>query len=206
MFVYQTEKTETLPFIRMLKEKSVVLDFEGFRHQKNTFIVKELAITNSDNSDYLIFLPPVNFSSLPKSEQKAYNWLTNYLHGLHWDSGDYLYLNLNQIIQSFVLRNPNAVFYAKGKEKADFLSNYLDRKVVNLDDLGCPRVEQLYFKNFVNCNKHLPHHNSKNHYALKKSKAFFDWLKNECQQRASGESGDIHISKFSSLCLDDTRK
>ena len=183
----------------MLKERSVVLDFERFRHQKNTIILKELA-----NS--LIFLPPVNFNSLPKSEQKAYNWLTNYLHGLHWDSGDYLHLNLNQIIQSFVLRNPNAIFYAKGKEKADFLSKYLDRKVVNLDDLGSPRVEQLYFKNFVNCNKHLPHHNSKNHCALKKSKAFYDWSKSECQQRASGENGDIHISKFSSLCLDDTRE
>ena len=118
MFLYQTEETETLPFIRMLKERSVVLDFEGFRHQKNTFIVKELAITNSDYSDSLIFLPPVNFNSLPKSEQKAYNWLTKYLHGLHWDSGNYLNLKLNQIIQSFVLRNPNAIFYAKGKDKA----------------------------------------------------------------------------------------
>ena len=55
LFVYQTEKTETLPFIRMLKEKSVVVDFEGFRHQKNTFIVKELAITTSDYSDSLVF-------------------------------------------------------------------------------------------------------------------------------------------------------
>ena len=121
MFVYQTEETETLPFIRMLKERSVVLDFEGFRHQKNTFILKELAIITSDFSDSLIFLPPVNFNSIPKSEQKAYNWLTNLLHGLHWDSGDYLYLNLNQIIQSFVLRNPNIICYSKGKEKADFL-------------------------------------------------------------------------------------
>ena len=74
------------------------------------------------------------------------------------------------------------------EKKADFLSKYLDHKLVNHDDLGCPRVEQLYFKNFVNCSKHLPHHNSKNHCALKKSKAFYDWLKNECQQRASGES------------------
>ena len=72
----------------MLKERLVVLDFEGFRHQKNTFIVKELAITTSDYSDSLIFLPPVNFNSLPKPEQKAYNWLTNFLHRLHWDSGD----------------------------------------------------------------------------------------------------------------------
>ena len=124
MFVYQTEETEDLPFIRMLKEKSVVLDFEGFRHQKNTFIVKELAITTSDYSDSLIFLPPVNFNSLPKSEQKAYNWLDKLFgHGLHWDSGDYLYLNLNQIIQCFVLRNPNAVFYAIGKKKLIFYPN-----------------------------------------------------------------------------------
>ena len=160
----------------------------GFRHQNNSFLVKELAIPTSDYSDSLIFLPPVDFQSLPKSEQKAFNWLTDYSHGLHWDRGNYLYLNLNQIIQKFVLRNPNAIFYAKRKEKAEFLSKYLDRKVVNLDDLGCPRVENLYFKIFVNCNKHLPHHISKNHCALKKLKAFDDWLKNECQQRASGES------------------
>ena len=71
LFVYQTEETETLPFIRMLKERSVVLDCDEFRHQKNTFIVKELAITTSDYSGSLIFLAPVNFNSLPKSEQKA---------------------------------------------------------------------------------------------------------------------------------------
>ena len=95
-------------------------------------------------------------------------------------SGDYLYLNhLNQIIQSVVLRNPGATFYAKGKEKADFLAQYLDRRVENLHDLGCPRVENLHYNKISNCCKHIPHYNSKNHCALKKSKAFFDWLKNE---------------------------
>ena len=81
---------------------------------------------------------------VPKLEQKAYNWLTNYLQGLHWENGDYLYINLNQILQSFVLINPGAVIYAKGKEKTE-LAKYLDRKIENLDDLGCPRVENLYF-------------------------------------------------------------
>ena len=71
LFVYQTEETETLPFIGMLKVRQVVLDCEGFRHQKNTFIVKELAITISDYSDSLIFLPPVNFNSITKILQLA---------------------------------------------------------------------------------------------------------------------------------------
>ena len=53
---------------------------------------------------------------LPKLEQKVYNWLRNHLYGLHRENGDYLYINLNQILQSFVLRIPSAVFYAKGKK------------------------------------------------------------------------------------------
>ena len=93
-----------------------MLDVEGIRYKKNVFVVKELAITTSDYSDRLIFLPPVNFKILPKPEQKAYNWLTNYLHDLHWQNGDYLYINLNQILQSFVVRNPSAIFYAKRKK------------------------------------------------------------------------------------------
>ena len=157
----------------MLSERSVVLDLEGFRYKKNTFLLKVLAITTADYSDSLIFLPPVSFDSLTKLERKAYSWLTNYLHGLHWDSCDYLYLNLNQIIQSVVLRIPRATFYAKGKEKADFLAHYLDRRVENLDDLGCPRVENLHYNRFSNCCKHIPHYNSKNLSALKKIQSLF---------------------------------
>ena len=104
----------------MLGERSVVLDVEGFRYKKNAFVVKELAITPSDYSDRLIFLPPVNFNILPKLEQKAYNWLTNYLHGLHWENGDYLYINLNQILQSFVLRIPVPFFTLKEKKRQNF--------------------------------------------------------------------------------------
>ena len=184
----------------MLKEKSIVLDLEGFRCRKNNFIVKELAITTSDYSDFFIFLPPASFNSLPKSEQKAYSWLTNNLRGIHWVSGDYLFSNLNQIIQSFVLRNSNAIFYAKGKEKADLLAKYLDRKVVNLDELGCLRIQS-----YPACNRYSHHNHSRNHCALKKSKAFFDWLKNE-QQRESNDVGDVPISKFSVMCLDESRE
>ena len=91
------------------------------------------------------------------------------------------------------MRNPGAVFYAKGKEKTEFLAKYLDRKVEKLNDLGCPWVEKLFFKNYLKCNRHIPHYNSRNHCASKKSKVFYDWLKNE-QQREINESGDIPIT------------
>ena len=66
---------------------------------------------------------------MPKAEQKAYNWLTNYLQRNQWESRDFLYLNIKLIIQSFVLRNSNAVIYAKAKEKTEFLAKYLDEKL-----------------------------------------------------------------------------
>ena len=59
----------------------------------------------------------MTFIVLPKLEQKAYNWLTIYLHSLHWENGDYLYIKLNQILQIFVLRNPSAVFQKKRKDR-----------------------------------------------------------------------------------------
>ena len=163
----------------MLSKRSVMLDLEGFRSKKNAFLVEDLALTISEYSDRLIFLPPVIFNILRKLEQKAYSRLAKYLHGIHWENGDYLSINLNQILQSFVLRKPIAVFYAKGKEKTEFLAKYLDRKSENLDDLGSPWVENLNFKNHPSCNRHIPHYNSRNPCALKKSKVFYDWLKNE---------------------------
>ena len=86
----------------------------------------------------------MNFNVLPKLEQKAYNWLKIYLYGLPWENDDYLYLNLKQILWSFVLRNHCGVSYAKGKEKTDFLAKYLDQKIENLDGLSCPRVKNIY--------------------------------------------------------------
>ena len=113
----------------MFSEQSVVLHSKGFRYRKDNFIVKELAITTLDHSDSQNFLPPVLFSSLLKLEQKVCNWLTKTLHGVHWESGKNLYLNLNQTVQNFNLRNPNAVFYIKGKENIELLAKYLDQKL-----------------------------------------------------------------------------
>ena len=119
----------------------------------------------------------MKFNILPNLEQKANNWLTIFVHGLHWENGHYFYINLNQILQSFVLRNPSAVFYVEGKEKTEILAKYLDQKIEKLDDLGCPRIEKSYCKNYPSCNIYIPQYNSRNHCTLKQSKVPYDWLK-----------------------------
>ena len=128
----------------MLKLRPVVLDIEGFRHKKSGFIVKELSVCSRNYSDTVSFLPPSSFNILSSSEQKSYQWISKFLHCLAWESGDYTYCYLQQIIRSIKLRFTFAEFYAKGTEKkADTLKKLLQRDVINFEMLLCPKVENL---------------------------------------------------------------
>ena len=68
----------------MLKTRAVVLDFEGFRHKKSGFIIKELAVFTENYTDTVSFLPPASFNTLSLGEQKSYRWVSKFLHGLPW--------------------------------------------------------------------------------------------------------------------------
>ena len=101
----------------MLKLRPVVLDVEGFRHKKSGFIIKELSVCTHDYSDTVSFRPLSSFNILSSSEQKSYQWVSKFLHGLAWESGDYPYCYLQQIIQSIKLRFPFAIFMQKELKK-----------------------------------------------------------------------------------------
>ena len=49
----------------MLNSEIVVLDFEGFRHKKTGFIIKEISICSNNYSDTILFLPPVPYNHFP---------------------------------------------------------------------------------------------------------------------------------------------
>ena len=72
----------------MLKLRPVVLDIEGFRQKKSGFIIEELSVCSHIYSDTVSFLLPSSFNILSSSEQKSYQWVSKFLHGLAWESGD----------------------------------------------------------------------------------------------------------------------
>ena len=186
----------------MLKSRAVVLDFEGFRN-KSGFLVKEVAIATDNFIDIISFLPPNSYRTLSSSDQKSYQWVSKFLHGLLWETGEYPYCYLQQIIDSIILRFTLAVFYAKGKEKTSTLTE-LQKNVINLETLSCPKVEHLkLYRATPICNLHAlscPKRQKSRHCARKKAPLFYHWLMNESTSRED-KSVSLQVSLSPSLTV-----
>ena len=144
------------------------------------------------------FLPPTSYSELTAQQKQYFSWLSRNLHGIDWDIGNYPYIYLTQIIQSVRLRNPSAIFYAKGAEKVKFLSELLQCPVIDLNSLECPSISVNYFTQ--NCQNHSKGKNIFNKHCAKEKAIFsFNWLTIE---RGIDENGDSVVTEFNNLCLD----
>ena len=147
----------------------------------------------------VFFSPPSKFSDLTDPQKTSINWLSKNLHGLNWNSENYPYIYLTQFLQSVRLRNPRAVYYAKGLEKSQLLSELLDSPVIDLNTLECPNISYNFFT--VNCRNHSSTQRGvfNNHCAREKTCFYFDWLTNE---REIDESGSTLVSEFDYLRID----
>ena len=153
------------------------------------------------------FLSPTSFSKLFSGERRSYSWLSKNLHGLNWDTGDYPYLNLQQILDSIALRFPLANFYAKWTEKTETLQIPLKMDGINIEILLIQKIYNLnFFHKTIICILHVfncPKLQRSKHCARKKATFFYLWLTNESMVR---ESSTVFTScelvpKFSGLQL-----
>ena len=112
----------------------VVLDIECIENN----IVKELVYKDGQTVGYS-FLPPKTLKPTSQS-----SWCTKYLHGINWSSGYEKYTEFEKILKN--LEATEAEFFAKGYEKCKILSEFLETKIINLDDYDCPKVQFLIFK------------------------------------------------------------
>ena len=134
--------------------------------------IKELAYYK-DGVTYSYLLKPQT-KTLTNTEKCQNNWLQYNLHCLDWEVGFYDYQKVRlQLIQETI--DVDNVF-AKDLEKCQRLETFLERKVKNLEEFGCPKYEHL--KNFGGkctsagvCGKH----RSGNFCAEKQARAFGMW-------------------------------
>ena len=129
---------------------------------------------------------------------------------MSWNSGNYPNCFISQIFIAIKLRFLSGKFYAKGKEKTESLQTLLQKEVIDLDILSCPKFEEIVtpIKHFT-CDLHslyLPEKQKKRHCAQRKAQLYFYWLTLHANEPSSGEgsrfsSSSEFISKFDSRQL-----
>ena len=110
----------------------IVLDIE--LTEKN--IIKELGLFIDGSLQGFSFCPPKTFKP-----NKQTSWNTKLLHGIAWSCGKLDYEKLFAVF--YDIKVMNAQVFAKGLEKCRLLTNLLGQNVENLDDYGCPKIQEL---------------------------------------------------------------
>ena len=99
-------------------------------------ISKELGLFIDGSLQGFSFCPPKTFKP-----NKQTSWNTKHLHGIAWSSGKLDYEKLFAVFHDIKVKN--AEVFAKGLEKCRLLSSLLGQNLENLDDYGCPKLQDL---------------------------------------------------------------
>ena len=140
----------------------IVIDIE--LTEKN--IIKELGVFI--DGSVLSFCPPKTFKP-----NKQTTWNTRHLHGIAWSSGKLDYEKLFAVF--YDIKVMNAEVFAKGLEKCRLLTTLLGQTVENLDDYGCPKIQDLVTNSLWICSSYPFRHKTRLHCAERKAKVYGDW-------------------------------
>lgn len=138
---------------------SCVIDIQGFKGLKHTFILKEIAIITHDGMfQHFIIKPPYEFNCLPPKLQNQAKWLYNYHHGHQWNDG---YTSLNNIKQLFINIFKDKSIFINGKDKIKWILDTFDLDknnvmIYNIKEIDCPSLAQLrkIYLNLPRCISH----------------------------------------------------
>ena len=143
----------------------IVLDIE--LTDKN--IIKELGLFIVGSVQGFSFCPPETFKP-----SKQTTWNTRHLHGIAWSSGKLDYDKLFAVF--YDIKVMNIKVFAKGLEKSKLLTSLLGQNVENLDDYGCPKIQDLFKRNSLwNCSSYPFRQKTRLHCAERKAKVYGEW-------------------------------
>lgn len=115
----------------------VYIDILGFKTYKNRFICKELCLKHNDYVYHTLMKSPYIFNKVPRKYQIQAHWMTNYFHGLSYDSGETHPIELKQRIFPIV---QNKIVLVTSEDKKIWLEYFFREcgpiNCVSLDSLG----------------------------------------------------------------------
>lgn len=118
------------------------MDFQGFKNNRDRFVVKEVAIITKNIVFHdIVKTTPSPFSSLDFDHKKQAKWIIYNFHGLKWHWGSITFQELRKTIDPIL--NGKKVF-VKGESKVEWLEQILGLKwgickTINVEELNSAR-------------------------------------------------------------------
>ena len=135
-------------------------------------LIRELGVFIDGSVQGFSFCPPKSFKP-----NKQTTWKTNHLHGIACSSGKLEYEKLFAVF--YDMKVMIAEVFANGFEKCRLLTRLLGHNVENLDDYGCPKIQDLLGEGKLDsswiCSSYPFRHKTRLHCAERKAKVYGDW-------------------------------
>ena len=142
----------------------IVLDTE--LTDKNVF--KEVGVFTDGSLQGFSFCPPESVKP-----NKLTTWNISHLHEIAWSSGKLDYDKLFAVF--YDIKAMNAEVFAKGLEKCRLMTRLLGQNVEDLDDYGCPKVQDLVKTDSLwICSRYPFRRKTRLHCAERKAKVYGD--------------------------------
>lgn len=141
-----------------MQKYSVIIDVQGF-YYKRKFICKEFAYGNISTGECNSFIicPPVPWDYLSKRDKKSASWLTNCYHHISWYAGDIPYENTGTMLKNLLEKEEIDQIYVKGLQKFNWLKQFVQKRIIDLEDLNCPNMSSLLKFESDGCILHYEH-------------------------------------------------
>jgi hypothetical protein len=149
-----------------------VIDFEGYP-KKNRFIFKEFSLINVATLEFKHTF--IKCSDCYKYDRQA-RWLYKHYHKIPLKYGDISFTSFKKFFQTY-LCSSDTILLVKGEQKRKILSSLFNfDNIQNLEDLGCPKVQDIH-NPFGNRCLFKPHNSTDEyHCSFKKAQAFLFWF------------------------------
>lgn len=150
--------------------KAVIVDVQGFKDTKNTFIIKEFAILYDGYTQTFLVKPPYPFTNLKIEEKKQVRWLEAN-RGIFWSEG---FIDFREFKRTVIQYLNKKTILTKGTEKIQWIQDLCANcEIIDLGEKGCPNFLKLYSdyensRDYLNCIHHKKMCALKNIMCLKK--------------------------------------
>lgn len=116
-------------------KQPIFIDLQGFKHNVNNFVLKEICIINNTKIFHSFVKSPYKWNELEEKYKRQAIWLKRNHHGFSWNDG---YMNLSYVKnQIYMLSQEEMIIYVKGEEKVTWLKSICPsiNNIINIEKL-----------------------------------------------------------------------